>query len=74
MSKQPGVGSPENKQTPQIVPFPTPEHPARETAPSRRTMARWLIWAGAAVVLIAGAVGVWWSMAAISPEPYAISP
>jgi HlyD family secretion protein len=74
MSKQPGVGSPENKQTPQIVPFPTPEHPARETAPSRRTMARWLIWAGAAVVLIAGAVGVWWSMGSGTAVRYVTTP
>lgn len=74
MSKQPSAGPPENKQAPQIVPFPTPEHPARVTAPGKRNMARWLIYAGAAVVLIATAVGAWWSIGSSTAIRYATTP
>ncbi len=72
MNKQPGVGATENKQALEIVPFPTSEHPA--PAPKRAINPRWLIGAVAALLLVAAAVGVWWSVGSGTAVHYATSP
>ena len=74
MNKQPGVGAPENKQAPQIVPFPASEHPAREPALKRGIAARWLVGAGAALLLAAAAAGAWWSMGSGTAVRYVTTP
>lgn len=74
MNKQPGVGATENKQAPQIVPFPASEHPAQEPAPRRTIAARWLIGAAAALMLVAAVVGVWWSVGSGTAVRYVTTP
>ena len=74
MNKQPGLGTTENKQAPQIVPFPASEHPAEEPAAGRTTAARWLIGTGAALMLVAAAAGVWWSVGSGTAIRYVTTP
>lgn len=59
MNKQVGSGTTEGKQAPQVVPFPTSEHPTRGSALKRGTTAHWFIGAAAAVML-AAAGAAWW--------------
>lgn len=81
MNTQVGSGTSENKQAPQIVPFPTSEHPAPASehpapvpTPKRGIAARWLIGAVAAVVLVAAAAGVWWSVSSGPAVRYLSTP
>jgi HlyD family secretion protein len=71
MNKQVGSGSTESKQALQIVPFPASEQPALPSGPPARASTpkrgmgiapRWLIGAGVALMLVAAAAGVWWSV------------
>ena len=74
MSVQPGIGTIESKQAPQIVAFPAPEQPARETAPKRGSARRWVIGAAAAIVLAATSGAIWWSMGSSTAVRYATTP
>ena len=74
MNKQPGVGTTENKQAPQIVPFPASEQPAQKPALKRGIATRWLVGAGAALLLVAAAIGAWWSWGSGSAVRYVTTP
>ena len=78
MNKQVGSGTTESKQAPQIVPFPASEHPADETCArptlKRGIAVRWLIGAAAALVLVAAAIGVWWSVGSGPAIRYVTTP
>jgi HlyD family secretion protein len=74
MNKQPGVGATENKQPPQIVPFPASEHPAPEPAPKRALAPRWLIGAVVALLVVAAAAAVWWSVGSGPAIRYVTTP
>ena len=74
MNKQPGVGTTENKQAPQIVPFPASEQPAQKPALKRGIATRWLVGAGAALLLVAAAIGAWWSWGSGTTVRYVTTP
>jgi HlyD family secretion protein len=74
MSEQRVTGGTESKATPQIVPFPAPEHPAPEPVLKRSAASRWAIGAVAAVLLVAAVVGVWWSVGSGTAIRYVTTP
>jgi HlyD family secretion protein len=74
MNTQVGLGTTESKQTPQIVPFPASEQPAKVPTPRRGIAARWLIGVGAALILVAAGLGVWWSVGSGTAVRYVTLP
>jgi len=74
MNTQVGLGTTESKQTPQIVPFPTSEQPAKVPPPRRGIAARWSIGVGAALILVAAGLGVWWSVGSGTAVSYVTLP
>jgi HlyD family secretion protein len=58
----------------QIVPFPTFEHPARVPTVKRGIAVRWFIGAAAALMLVAAAAGVWWSVGSGPAIRYVTTP
>ncbi|WP_166308913.1 efflux RND transporter periplasmic adaptor subunit [Bradyrhizobium sp. 2S1] len=75
MSKQSGPSETGNKDTPQIVPFPTAERPVREPATQKRGAARhWAIGVGLALVLAVATIYVWWSVGSSPGIRYATVP
>jgi len=74
MSTQVGSGTTESKQTPQIVPFPASEQPAKVPPPKRGIAARWSIGVGAALILVAAGLGVWWSLGSGTAVSYVTLP
>ena len=54
----------------QIVPFPKLEHPARTPTLKGGTAVRWFISAAAALMLVAAAAGVWWSVGGVPATSY----
>lgn len=74
MSTQVGSGTTESKQTPQIVPFPALEQPAKVPPPKRGLAARWSIGAAVALIVIAAGLGVWWSAGTGTAASYVTLP
>jgi len=74
MNTQVGLGTTESKQTPQIVPFPASEQPAKVPTPRRGIAARWSIGVGAALILVAAGLGVWWSVGSGTAVRYVTLP
>jgi HlyD family secretion protein len=74
MNTQVGLGATESKQTPQIVPFPASEQPAKVPTPRRGIAARWSIGVGAALILVAAGLGVWWSVGSGTAVRYVTLP
>ena len=74
MNTQVGLGTTESKQTPQIVPFPASEQPAKVPTPRRGIAARWSIGVSAALILVAAGLGVWWSVGSGTAVRYVTLP
>jgi HlyD family secretion protein len=74
MSKQLVTGATESKPAPQIVAFPAAEHSAPEPVLKRSSARRWAIGAVVALLLVAAAVGVWWSVGSGTAIRYATAP
>jgi len=75
MTMQVGTGTSGSKEAPQLVPFPATERPAPEPPAPKKIAARpWMIGATVALVLVAAAAVVWWSMGAGGTVRYATAP
>jgi HlyD family secretion protein len=74
MSTQPVVGATDNKQAPQIVPFPASEPPARAPSPRSWTARRWVVGSVAALMLVGAAGAIWWSVGSGTTVHYATVP
>jgi HlyD family secretion protein len=74
MNKQPVTGASETKPAPQIVAFPAAEPAAPKPAARRSPVSRWVIGAAGALLLVAAAVGVWWSVGSGPAIRYTTAP
>jgi HlyD family secretion protein len=74
MNKPSGVGTTENKQAPQIVPFPASEPLSRPPAAKRNAASHWLVGSIMGLVLVTAAGAIWWSVGSGTTVHYATTP
>jgi HlyD family secretion protein len=74
MSKPSGIGTTENKQAPQIVPFPASDTPARAPTAKRSAARHWLVGLVLGVVLVTAASAICWSVGSSATVHYATAP